>query len=389
MKKILGLQKNIFLLGIVSFFNDFSSEMVLSILPAFFVSVLKTGAASLGLVEVVADAGANFIKIYAGVLSDKIQKRKPFIVWGYFISVITRPIYLLASSVGGVVGLRLLDRVGKGVREAPRDAIISLSSPKEELGKSFGYHRAMDTIGAILGPLVAYLILRKFPTGFNKVFITSFVAGIFAVGATLFVSDVVGNFKGKKLTLLSLNLFPKGFKIYLLALFILSVGSLPVAVMLLKVENIGITLASIPLFYMLYNVSYAGFSFNAGKLSDRIGQKKVIVIGYMLLILSYLVLSFDKSLTFLIIGFLILGLFPALTDGVQRSYAATLTEEENRGGAYGLMNAVAGFGALVAGIGGGYTWQTYGATTAFSISIALVVVGLVMLTFIRPKPDLA
>ncbi len=264
MKKIFGLEKNIFLLGIVSFFNDLSSEMILSVLPAFFTSVLKAGAASLGLVEGIADAGANFIKIYAGGLSDKLQKRKVFIVGGYLLSVVTRPVYLLISSVVGVIGIRLTDRVGKGLREGPRDAIISLSAPKEELGKSFGYHRAMDTAGAIVGPLVAYLILRQWPLGFNKVFITAFIAGIFAVGATLFVVDVVGTVKGKKMTLASLALFPKDFKLYLLALFILSMGSLPVAVMLLKTQSIGITLASIPLFYMLYNVSYAVFSIGGG-----------------------------------------------------------------------------------------------------------------------------
>ena len=387
MKKIFGLQKNIFLLGIVSFLNDLSSEMILSVLPAFFTSVLKAGAASLGLVEGVAEAGANFIKIYAGSFSDKIQKRKPFIVLGYSLSVITRPIYLLISSVGGVVGVRLADRVGKGLREGPRDAIISLSSPEGELGKSFGYHRAMDTAGAIVGPLVAYLILRQFPMGFNKVFITAFIAGLIAVGATLFITDVVGNFKKKKMTLASLALFPKGFKIYLLALFILSIGSLPLAVILLKTQSIGLTLASIPLFYVLYNISYTVFSIPGGKLSDKFGPKKVIFTGYLFLIASYIVLLFDSSLAFLVVGFLVLGIFPALTDGVQRSYAATLTSEETRGGAYGLVNAASGFGALLAGIGGGFIWQKSGSGMAFFISIIFIIVGLMILSLIKRDND--
>jgi MFS family permease len=383
MKKIFGLQKNIFLLGVVSFLNDLSSEMILSVLPAFFTSVLKAGAASLGLVEGVAEAGANFIKIYAGSFSDKIQKRKPFIVLGYSLSVITRPIYLLVSSVAGVVGIRLADRVGKGLREGPRDAIISLSSPADELGKSFGYHRAMDTAGAIVGPLIAFLILRQFPTGFNKVFVTAFIAGIVAVGATLFITDVVGNYKKKKMTLASLALFPKGFKIYLLSLFILAIGSLPVAVMLLKTQSIGLTLASIPLFYVLYNISYSVFSIPGGKLSDKFGPKKIIFTGYLFLIASYIILLFDSSLGLLVVGFLVLGIFPALTDGVQRSYAAMLTDEENRGGAYGLVNAVVGFGALIAGIGGGFIWQRFGPSTAFFISIIVIIIGLVVLSLTK------
>lgn len=385
MKKIFGLEKNIFLLGVVSFFNDLSSEMILSILPAFFTSALKAGAASLGLVEGIAEAGANFIKIYAGHLSDKISKRKPFIVSGYLLSVITRPFYLITSSVGGVIGIRLTDRIGKGMRDAPRDAIISLSSPKEELGKSFGYHRAMDTAGAVVGPLIAYFILKKIPTGFNHVFITAFIAGILAVGATLFITDIVGNYQKKKLTLSSLTLFSKDFKLYLLSLFILSFGSLPVAVMLLKTQSLGLALASIPLFYVLYSVSYALFSIKGGKISDKVGQKKVIIAGYLFLILSYVILAFDQSVTLLVVGFLVLGLFPALTDGVQRSFAATLTDEDRRGGAFGLVNAVTGFGALFAGIGGGYLWQTFGSAVAFTASIILVTIGLILLTFIKTK----
>src|SRR3989338_2419892 len=162
-KKILGLKKNVFILGLTSLFNDFSSEMVLSVFPAFFTSVLKSGAASLGLVEGIADAASNFIKIYSGQLSDKVQKRKIFVIWGYSLSTLTRPFYILTSSVAGVLGLRLADRIGKGLRDAPRDALISLSTSKDETGKSFGYHRAMDTIGAILGPLVAFFILSRFP----------------------------------------------------------------------------------------------------------------------------------------------------------------------------------------------------------------------------------
>jgi MFS family permease len=153
--RILGLPRNVFFLGLTSFFNDFSSEMVASVFPAFFISVLKTGAESLGLVEGVAEAASNFIKVYSGRWSDRIEKRKVFAIVGYTLSVFTRPFYVFAGSVGAVIGLRLTDRIGKGLRDPPRDALISLSTPKKEMGRSFGYHRAMDTLGAIVGPLVA------------------------------------------------------------------------------------------------------------------------------------------------------------------------------------------------------------------------------------------
>ena len=179
--RILGLQKNVFFLGLTSLFNDFSSEMVFAVFPAFFIAVLKAGAASLGLVDGVAEAVSNVLKIYSGNLSDRLQKRKPLVVAGYVLAVVTRPFYAVFQTVAGALGLRVLDRVGKGLRDSPRDAMISLSVPKEELGKSFGYHRGMDTTGAIIGPLIAYLILRSFPFHFNAVFVTAFMVGIFAL----------------------------------------------------------------------------------------------------------------------------------------------------------------------------------------------------------------
>lgn len=385
MKKIFGLQKNIFLLGLVSFFNDLSSEMILSIFPAFFTAVLKTGAASLGLVEGIADGASNIIKIYAGSLSDRFQKRKAFMFGGYSLSVIIRPFYVLMHGVVGVAGLRFLDRVGKGMREGPRDAIISLSVPKEELGKSFGYHRAMDTAGALVGPLVAYIILRAYPLHFNMVFTTAFIVGLLAVGTIFFISDVVGKWNGKKLSLGSLRAYPREFKWYLFALFILSIGSLPIAVMLLKTENIGLALADIPLFYMLYNVSYIIFSVIGGKIGDKVGPKKVMVVGYIILILGYFVLGSAEATPVLVLAFLTLGLFPALTDGTARAYAATITESGDRAGAYGLMNAATGFGLLFAGIGGGYIWQQFGIIPALVVAGIFVLIGIVVLSWITPS----
>ncbi len=197
--------KNILLLGLTSFFNDCSSEMILAVFPAFFISVLKTGASSLGLVEGVADAASNLIKIYAGRLSDRKQQRKPFVMLGYALSVAIRPVYIATSTVLGVLGLRFLDRVGKGLREGPRDAIISLSTSKQEMGVAFGFHRAMDTLGAIVGPFVAYLLLSRYPGDFNSVFLTAFVFGIFALASTLFIKDIVGAVKNKHISLTALE----------------------------------------------------------------------------------------------------------------------------------------------------------------------------------------
>lgn len=374
--------RNVLLLGLTSFFNDFSSEMIAAVFPAFFVSVLKAGAGSLGLVEGIADGASNIIKIYAGHFSDKIQKRKPFIVLGYGLSVVTRPTYIFISTVLGVVGLRLTDRIGKGLRDAPRDAIISLSTAKEEMGRAFGLHRMFDSLGAICGPLVVYLILRAYPGAFDRVFITAFIIGFLAIASLAFVKDVVGQVKRNNITFGSLAEFSPGFRRYLIALFLLSSGSLPVAVLLLKTQHLGLALASIPLFYMLYSVSYAGFSVSGGKMSDRIGPRAVLRIGYAILLIGYLIISLANSTAILVIGFLVLGVFPALTDGVARALAAELSPEERRAGAYGLVNATAGFGLMSAGIGGGYLWEHFGSTTAFLAGSLLVVAGVVVLSTI-------
>jgi len=357
-----------------------SNEMVLAIFPAFFTSVLKAGAGSLGLVEGLADGTANIIKIHAGKYSDKIKKRKPFMIFGYGLSVATRPLYLLVSSVAGVVGIRVTDRIGKGLREAPRDAIISLSTPKEEMGRAFGFHRMLDTLGAILGPLIAYLILRAYPEGFNIVFVVAFIIGLIAVASIFFIKDIVGEARKGNIPLRLLGAFNINFKKYLVALFLLSAGSIPVAVLLLKTQHLGFSLASIPLFYMLYNLSYAGFSVSAGGMSDRIGARTVMRIGYAVLLIGYFVVALASGAITLALGFLLLGLFPALTDGVARALAAELSPEDHRAGAYGLVNATAGFGLMFAGIAGGYIWEHFGANYALLVGGVLVVVGIIVLS---------
>jgi MFS family permease len=384
-ERILGLPRNIFLLGLTSLFNDFSSEMVYAVFPAFFTAVLGAGAGALGIVDGIAEAASNFFKIYSGALSDTSQQRKRFVLWGYSLSVLTRPFYALVSTVTGALGLRFLDRVGKGLRDAPRDAIISLSTARAELGRSFGYHRAMDTIGAVLGPLTAYVILLYFPLHFDTVFLTAFFIGIVSVATILFIHDVAAESAPHGGVLAAFQGLSADFKLYLFAVLILSAGSLPVAVMLLKTEAAGLLIADIPLFYMVYNLSYAAFSYGAGALSDRIGARRMIPAGYAALLAGYAVVASAHSTLPLFLGFFILGLFPAMTDGVQRALASQLSAEGARGGALGWLNAAAGFGALIAGIAGGFVWQHYGPTAALSAAGGVILLGLLVFAGSMPK----
>lgn len=380
-KKLFGLNRNIFILGLTSFFNDFSNEMILAAFPAFFTSVLKAGAASLGLVEGIADGASNILKIYSGQLSDKLKRRRIFIFLGYGMSVLIRPFYMIMGSVTGVLGLRVIDRVGKGVREAPRDVIISVSSVDGEMGRSFGYHRAMDTAGGILGPLTAYLILSHWPGGFNIIFTSAFLIGIVAVATIFFVKDVVIARDGQGVRIFSLQTFrsfsPR-FKWYLVAIFIFSIGSLPSALLLLQTTNIGLMIASIPLYYMVYSISFTLFSYAAGKLSDRIGTSRVLAFGYAILALSYLSLMTSSTPLTLGFSFAVMGLFSACTDATQRAFVAKTTPEYERGTAYGMYNAIVGFGIMISGIIGGWLWQAFSPTVALFTAEVVVIVGLII-----------
>ncbi|MEK7208131.1 MAG: MFS transporter [Patescibacteria group bacterium] len=379
MKKLFGVEKNVFFMGLVSFFNDFSNEMIVSVFPAFFASVLKSGAASLGFIEGLADGLSNLTKIYSGRLSDKTHRRKLLALSGYLLSVATRPFYLVAGTAAHVLGIRVVDRIGKGVREAPRDALLSLSSNVSQVGRSFGFHRAMDSAGAILGPLVAFFILSRSPEAFNTVFITAFTVGVFALFSFAFIRDLQAGTAhgGIKRLHLRLKAHPKEFKRFLIILFLLSLANLPIALLLLRTQDLGLAVSFIPLFYLFFNATNTLFSYHAGRLADRVGDKPVILGGYLLIALAYLLMLYDKTLAMLALGFMILGVGYAMTDGVQRSFAARLTTAEERGSAYGLLHAAIGFGVLFAGVIGGVLWQTFGGSAALTLSLALILVGLI------------
>ncbi|MEK7170164.1 MAG: MFS transporter [Patescibacteria group bacterium] len=376
-KKLFGVERNVFFMGLVSFFNDFSNEMIVSVFPAFFSSVLKSGAASLGFIEGVADGISNLTKIFSGRLSDKTQKRKLLALSGYALSVATRPFYLISSVAAHVLSIRVVDRIGKGIREAPRDALLSLSAGSEHIGRSFGFHRAMDSLGSILGPLTAFFILERFPGAFNIVFITAFFVGILALFSFVCIREVwTVHARGEKRHL-RFKPHTREFKRFLGIIFLLSIANLPIALLLLRTQDFHLPVSFIPLFYLFYSVSYTLLSTKAGRLADKVGDKPVILGGYLLMGLAYLLLIYDQTLTALAMGFVILGIGNATADSVQRSFAARLTSPEERGNAYGLLNAAIGFGLLISGVCGGLLWQNFGAVTALTFALGLILLALI------------
>ena len=237
----------------------------------------------------------------------------------------------------------------------------------------------MDTLGAIVGPLVAYVVLSYNPVAFNSVFIIAFIVGLLAIASLWLVQDIRETLQVRHAE--AFVGFSRRVYGYLISIFILSIGTLPMAVFFLKTRDLGIAIASIPLFYAISNISYALFSWPAGRAADAWGTEKIIVIGYGFLILGYLVLVASSSPVVLAVGFLLVGVFSAFTDGVQRSHLSHLVEDQYRGTAYGYLNAAVGFGALIAGIAGGYVWQQFSDTTALLAEACVVGLGLVAFMF--------
>ena len=278
--------------------------------------------------------------------------------------------------------------MGKGFRDAPRDALLAESVEKKEIGKSFGYQRAMDTIGAVLGPLFAVLILPLIAYDYRLLFLIAFFIGALAIASLFFVRESriakqKLDFDAKqiappKLTF-SLKQFDRNFKLFILAVFVFGLGAMPLSLMLLKSQDIGAVGKFVPLMYLVYNISFAIFAIPFGKLSDKIGQRKVMIAGFSSAILSYLILASSSATAGIVLGFVIFGLYSAMTDAVERALASKLSRSELLASGQGFLSAAAGLSSLLAGLIGGVIWTFAGSTAAFIYGAVLMSAGLVVL----------
>lgn len=385
MKRIFGLVPNVFFLGLVSLLNDFSSEMVYSVMPAFLTVVLGAPPVFVGFVEGFADALASFLKIFSGWFSDRIGKRKILSVIGYSLSTSTRFVLSLVSNFWQVFILRAFDRVGKGLRDSPRDALLAESVERQELGKSFGYHRAMDTVGGTLGPLAAVLLLPLFLGNYRMLFIAAFIFGTLSVLAFIFVHDIPRKIPPAPLSerkfagfTLSLKNFSREFKIYVLAVFLFGLGVMPISLLLLQSQTTGLNITAIPLMYFVYSLSFVIFAIPFGKLSDKIGERKVLILGFIAAMFAYFVLVNFASIIGIIAGFIIFGAYSAMTDGVSRSLASKLVTQDQLASGQGFLNAAVGISSLLSGVAGGAIWTFFGPAPAFTYGIALMSIGLLV-----------
>ena len=358
---------NVIITGITSFLTDISSEMIYPLLPLYLTTRLGASPAIVGLIEGIAESLASLLKVFSGYISDRVQKRKGLAMLGYASSTVGKFLLFLSTSWVWVLGGRIVDRFGKGVRTAPRDALIADSTAKERRGRAFGLHRALDTAGAVVGVGLAYYFLTTRQGNYKAVFLYSLIPAALGVA----VLSLARETKAVKATAserpLSFNwsALPTRLKAFLAVVLLFTLGNSSNQFLLLRAKNLGFTPESVLLLYMAYNIIYALFSYPAGRLSDRIGRKSLLVAGYIFYGLVYFGFALVREASYLWLLFAAYGLYIALTEGVQKALMADLAPVELRATLIGLHATFVGIGLFPASFLAGVLWDAFGAPAPF------------------------
>ena len=385
-----GLTRNVIILGFVSLLNDGASEMIYPLLPVFLTAVLGAGPAALGIIEGIAEATASLLKLYSGYLSDRVKRRKGWIIAGYSISNVIRPLIAFSTSWLHVLILRFSDRVGKGLRTSPRDAIIADSTPAEFRGKAYGFHRAMDHGGAIVGPLAATALLLIYHDDLKTIFLLSFIPGLLAVLLLLFglkekPADVPRAASAAFNIRSAWAEMPSGFRKYLLIILVFTLGNSTDAFLLLRAQQLGVAVTLLPMIWVALHVVKMAFSVPGGILSDRIGRKKVIVAGWVVYALVYAAFGLASRHWHAWALFAVYGIYFGLTEGVEKALVADFAPAHLRGSSFGLYHLIVGIGALPASLLFGLVWQKFGSAAAFGMGASLAMLASVMLSMLAVK----
>ena len=389
-----ALPRNVLALSTVAFLNDVSSEIIYPVLPAFLALALGASPFAIGLIEGFAESVASIVKLFSGYLSDRFGTRKLPVFLGYSLAAITRPFLAFATSWPQVLVVRMTDRVGKGIRGAPRDALIADSVPTSERGFAFGFNRAADHLGAVFGPVAGFLLLYFFaadtqnPTilEYQQVFLFASVPVVLGlIVIAFFVRD--GEKPNASITPpnLSLRGFDGNFKRFLVVIAIFTLSNSTDAFLLLRAGQAGISPVILPLLWVTLHVSKVVSSLIGGDLSDKIGRKKLIVAGWLIYALVYLGFAFASEPLHVWMLFIIYGTYFGLTEGVEKAFVADLVPADKRGTAFGLYNMAFGITVFPASILFGLAWNQFGAATAFIASGCVSLVAIVLLTSIKPQ----
>lgn len=379
-----GIGTNILILGIVSLCTDLSSQMVFPLIPLYLTSVLAAGAFVVGLVEGAAETTASFLKVLSGYISDRIRRRKPFVLLGYGLSSLVKPLFAFAYVWPTVLALRVIERVGKGLRTAPRDAIVAESSDAIVRGRAFGFNRAMDGIGSMGGAVLAFLLLPVY--GFRNVFLIAFIPGIIAVLVIFLIREdppAEQPAAPQSSLKISLSLLPQNLRLFIVASALFAFGHYGYAFLLLKVLSTGASDSTALLFYVLFYAVYTFFTIPAGIVSDRVGRKPVIMAGYVMFGLLSAGLMVVTGSAILPVFFALYGIFFAFIDGAQRAFIVDMAPPNLKATALGTFHTAIGLVALPGGYIAGMLWDIYSPAYTFLFGAILAVLALGLMVVVK------
>ena len=377
--------KNIFFLGLVSFFTDLSTEMVYPLIPLYLTITFGATPALVGVIEGIAESVASLLKVFSGYITDRFQKKKAIAFAGYAPGVLYKLVLLSATSWGGILGARVLDRIGKGIRTAPRDVLVSESADENNMGKAFGVHKALDMSGAALGILITYFILCEVGENvdYKRMFVLSIIPAFIGLAMFFFIKE-----KKEPHSLKNREPFWKNFRkidgqlrLYIAVVFLFTLGNSSNAFIILKANSVGFSTASVILLYFVYNMTASVLSIPFGKLSDRIGRKKLLVPGYLVFSLCYLGFAFAANKAVMVLVFVMYGAYTSMIAGVERAFVAEISPPELKGTMLGLQSTVVGIALLPASIIAGVLWDGFGATAPFIFGAILSLIAAFLLLF--------
>ncbi len=399
MPRLKDLPRNVWAVSLTSFFMDISSEMVINLVPLFLSNYLGVKANIIGIIEGVAESTASVLKVFSGWLSDKLKGRKWIAVVGYGLSALAKPFFYIANSWGAIAGIRWADRVGKGIRTAPRDALVADSIKPEQRGLAFGFHRTADTAGAMLGIVIAAVVVWLAQSSgkqleintFKTIVLISLIPAFLAVLSLIIGAKDVKDPKSMSKVKISFKGLGKPFLIFMVIVGIFDLGNSSDAFLVLRAQERGMNVVGILVMLAVFNLVYTIISTPAGALSDRIGRKKLIIGGWIFYALIYLGFGLAQTITHVWILYVSYGLYYGMAYGTAKAMVADLVPEELRGTAYGTYNAVLGIidfpASLIAGLlwSGAGKWAGFGPSAPFFFGGILALIAVIMMLLWKPN----
>ena len=374
--------RNVIFLGLVSFFADISSEMVYPLIPLYLTAAFGATPVLVGIIEGIAESVASLLKVFSGYISDKYNRKKPLAFLGYASGLFYKLALLFAGSWGGILGARVIDRFGKGIRTAPRDVMVSESADKAQMGKAFGVHKALDMAGSAIGILLAFVLLKRIGEGaYKTIFAISILPVLLALAMFVFIKEKreVRESRPREHFWKNIQKLNGNLKLYILVAFLFTLGNSSNTFLLLKANDIGFSSTDVILLYFVYNLVSAVLAIPFGKRSDRVGRKRILIVGYITFAAVYLGFAVITSKWLLVGAFVLYGFYTAMVAGVERAFIAEIAPAELKGTMLGLHSTLVGIALLPASVIAGALWTTVGSFAPFAFGALLSLIAALLL----------